>query len=375
MARGVLFLVIFLSSLIIAIYPNVAAQESCVGNLPPRLVPGERGRVLAGDANRLRAEPSLEGEQITMILSGDAFDVIDGPVCADGYTWWQVEYQGDVGWTAEGSPEEYWVEPLDIPSEVGIPEPEGSIDEDDANPLVTEIPGGWLVNHTTWLGHTAFIVSDELATDITFEIIENPRPDAEPESYNIYLNPTHVEYTLVDYPDYENSFMYPPRISLYPADEFRASEELNTERFAPLEKILDTQKVTGEIPRVPSINAAQLMVARVEFLEMENGTGVRYITHYGQDIWVPDNHIIIYEFVGLADDGRVYIHAAIPIDVSYLRETFDFSEFNMRTYEEDFPTLIAEEVKKLNAADPSDFIPPLEDLDAIFETMLIEEAE
>ena len=35
-----------------------------------------------------------------------------GPVCAaDGRNWWQVNYNGIIGWTAEGSGTSYWLEP------------------------------------------------------------------------------------------------------------------------------------------------------------------------------------------------------------------------------------------------------------------------
>ena len=46
-------------------------------------------------------------------IPGEAmFSVVGGPVCADGYTWWQVTYEGVTGWTAQGSASEYWVEPV-----------------------------------------------------------------------------------------------------------------------------------------------------------------------------------------------------------------------------------------------------------------------
>jgi hypothetical protein len=41
----------------------------------------------------------------------DGFVVLEGPVCAEGYAWWRVDYNGTLGWTVEGTGEEYWVEP------------------------------------------------------------------------------------------------------------------------------------------------------------------------------------------------------------------------------------------------------------------------
>jgi hypothetical protein len=39
-------------------------------------------------------------------------DILDGPVCTqDGIAWWQVEWRGKTGWTAEGQANTYWVVP------------------------------------------------------------------------------------------------------------------------------------------------------------------------------------------------------------------------------------------------------------------------
>ncbi|MCK6577686.1 MAG: hypothetical protein L6Q98_06230 [Anaerolineae bacterium] len=85
----------------------------CPGSPPPRLSPGRIGRVLPGDPNRLRAAPE-SGRVIDNIPGGAAFTVLGGPQCGaqSGLTWWQVEYNGQVGWTAEGQANIYWLEPV-----------------------------------------------------------------------------------------------------------------------------------------------------------------------------------------------------------------------------------------------------------------------
>jgi hypothetical protein len=82
--------------------------------LLPRLEVGIWGRVGPGDANNLRAEPTTQGERIGFIPAGELFQVLGGPSCADGYVWWQVKYDGAIGWTAEGNAAnaDYWLEPL-----------------------------------------------------------------------------------------------------------------------------------------------------------------------------------------------------------------------------------------------------------------------
>ena len=83
----------------------------CTGTLPPRLTVGGQGRVTPGDPNKMRSAPTLAGAQIGNIPGEGVFSVIGGPQCADGFLWWQVNYQGTTGWTANGDGTEYWVEP------------------------------------------------------------------------------------------------------------------------------------------------------------------------------------------------------------------------------------------------------------------------
>ncbi|MBE7514445.1 MAG: PD40 domain-containing protein [Anaerolineales bacterium] len=108
--------------------PHTGAPPSaCAPNLPPRLQIGGRARVTPGVANAVRTAPSTQEtiSQVAGAIPGGAiFNVLNGPLCGDGYTWWQVEYLGVRGWTPEGEGFTYWVEPLycgfDLPSRLVI---------------------------------------------------------------------------------------------------------------------------------------------------------------------------------------------------------------------------------------------------------------
>lgn len=89
----------------------VVTPVVCDPALPPRLARFEPARVTPGYANNLRATPSRSGEQVGRIPGGEAFNVLDGPRCGDGLTWWQVDYQGTVGWTVEGMDGSYFLAP------------------------------------------------------------------------------------------------------------------------------------------------------------------------------------------------------------------------------------------------------------------------
>jgi len=91
--------------------PGSPGEISCQGAPPPNLTVGGQGRVTPGLPNKVRSQPGTGAAQVGSIPGEGVFTVIGGPVCADGYLWWQISYNGLIGWTANGSGAEYWVEP------------------------------------------------------------------------------------------------------------------------------------------------------------------------------------------------------------------------------------------------------------------------
>jgi uncharacterized protein YgiM (DUF1202 family) len=56
--------------------------------------------VVATDRLNLRVEPGLDSEVVVVLGEGQQATVVDGPVDADGYTWYQLDADGTVGWSA-----------------------------------------------------------------------------------------------------------------------------------------------------------------------------------------------------------------------------------------------------------------------------------
>jgi hypothetical protein len=90
------------------------AEYTCPGAMPSRLVPGQQGRVTPGTPNNVRQSPRIEGDLIGEIPGGEVFDIVFGPICEEtsGIAWWQVDYNGISGWTAEGEGDTYYTEPV-----------------------------------------------------------------------------------------------------------------------------------------------------------------------------------------------------------------------------------------------------------------------
>jgi len=92
------------------------AEESfCPEAMEMRMVVGKRGKVTFGDPRRvrLRLEPSTSAGVLRLLNLGTEFLVIGGPVCADGFVWWEIEFGSYSGyWVAEGENENYHIEPI-----------------------------------------------------------------------------------------------------------------------------------------------------------------------------------------------------------------------------------------------------------------------
>jgi hypothetical protein len=83
----------------------------CPAAPEPRLYAGAQAVVVASfGANNVRVSADGDSAEVGQLAEGATFTVIDGPVCADGYVWWKVAYDGGEGWTAEGEGDNYWLE-------------------------------------------------------------------------------------------------------------------------------------------------------------------------------------------------------------------------------------------------------------------------
>jgi WD40-like Beta Propeller Repeat len=87
----------------------------CPNGLISRLAPNRAARVTPGTPNNLRDQPptgATASNVIGQIPGSSNFTIISGPQCgSDGLMYWQVNFNGTVGWTAEGDQGAYWLEP------------------------------------------------------------------------------------------------------------------------------------------------------------------------------------------------------------------------------------------------------------------------
>jgi hypothetical protein len=92
-------------------------EPECDAHYATRLIKGGKAIVKLEPPlpNRLRSEPDRRAEILGQIEPGEMINLIDGPVCQNGWIWWYVQSRqsGLRGWTSEGDRNEYWLSPLE----------------------------------------------------------------------------------------------------------------------------------------------------------------------------------------------------------------------------------------------------------------------
>lgn len=99
------------SSGVFAVEP--VAEADCA--LPALLEVGTSAVLSYGPPIALRDAPGGDAAMISQIPGGSVVMVSDGPECADGVHWWQVNFGGLFGWMAEGAQGDYWMSTAECP--------------------------------------------------------------------------------------------------------------------------------------------------------------------------------------------------------------------------------------------------------------------
>jgi len=164
-----------------------------------------------------------------------------------------------------------------------------------------------------------------------------------------------------------------PNIQVFSVSEYETMNEYAKQVTDQLRNILVTRQtqVGSVLPLLPTWNAAQFFAAQIHFLDFQNGSGVAYLSMYGQAAWPVNNESIFYTFQGITSDGAWYISAIFPVSHPLLPETGEVDDFE--TFANNFEQHIEDMNRMLNEQDPSSFTPDLLLLDTLVETLSVKE--
>ena len=183
----------------------------------------------------------------------------------------------------------------------------------------------------------------------------------------VWKYPDHVKFVFGNYP-LTNTY-HEPQILVYPANDFRNANDMAANHLNNLWDTISNQPADPQLYIAHFFNAGQWLASQEAYLDFQNGSGVRYVTQYGQaavPIGYPE---MFYTYQGLTDDNAHYVSVIMPVSHPSLPDTSSvtvdqaFSN-NWDTYRQDIEN-------QLDAQTPGSFVPSLLELDALVQTLHI----
>lgn len=184
--------------------------------------------------------------------------------------------------------------------------------------------------------------------------------------------PTYVEFRFNDY--VIGDHFHTPIINVYPVAEYRAISPTAADIIDNLEWALANRPSGGSLSNLPFLpiwNAAQLFSAKVTYFDFQNGSGIRYLTMYGQAVSPVDNHNLFYTYQGLTDDGQYLISAVLPVYHLDLPDDGTTEVDDWFAFDQNWDTYIVGTLQWLNGQDADNFTPSLSQLDEMMASFQI----
>ena len=176
--------------------------------------------------------------------------------------------------------------------------------------------------------------------------------------------PEHIRFVFRDY--VWSGSMHTPAIYVFPADAYRTTNEYVNENIDRLTELLEQRPAeTGTIPFLPVWNAGQMIASNVEYMDFQNGSGVRYLSQYGQAIYPINNNGLFYTFQGITSDGAWYVAVVMPVAHPLLPSSDEPPGGDWEAFSDQFETYLKETRVLLESQSDASFTPDLRLLDAL----------
>jgi hypothetical protein len=224
--------------------------------------------------------------------------------------------------------------------------------------------------YTVNFNGVSFSYDKSLAASVTTEKI--PAVPYDPQGPYWDFNPETLKFSFNGY-ILQNTF-HSPIIHVYPVADFQAMDASITGKVAELQTLIANKPPAPEsIPFLPIWNAAQFMQANVSYFNFLNGSGVRFLSMYGQAASPVNNTSLFYAFQGLSNDGAYYISAVLPVSHSSLPSgDSDIPGGDYNAFADNFPNYIIDMENQLSSQPATSFLPDLALLDATIQSFLIQ---
>ena len=234
------------------------------------------------------------------------------------------------------------------------------------------------------LGGVFMIVPPCLPVTVSGEIVPALVYDPMGGPQEVY--PKHRRINFSAYP--LSGTFFEPFMRVFPVEGFASAYAAAPENYAAaevaaLQSLLATRPPDGDasLPFLVMAGAAQIFHTQVAYLDFANGSGVRYLTSYGQ-YYVPyNNHDLFYTFQGLTSDGRYWVSVIFPVNHPFLPPSYDSTvvppggvpipSYSSPTYDNDMAAYYATMKALMNSQPATSFTPGLDCLDQFIKTLSI----
>lgn len=209
----------------------------------------------------------------------------------------------------------------------------------------------------------------QIAQDIAWERVPASRDPQTPTG----PVPEYTELVFQNYQDGTGWVETGDFIHIYPVVTFPADPNAPyTQALEALRSVLAARPTItdGELPMLPTVTATQMIRTQVQYLDLANGSGIRYVTAAGLDV-SPLDGALFYTFQGLTDDGAYYIAAQFPVQSSVLPASEAMNTEQYNAFAARYDEYLAEITAQLNAAPAPSFSPDLTLLDGMLASMSV----
>jgi hypothetical protein len=219
----------------------------------------------------------------------------------------------------------------------------------------------------------SFVYDPSLAKGVKASTVEATGPESD-QLPLFAVNPNEDQF---EFQGYVINGGIKPLLAVFSIKEYeKLGGDTITQQVETLKKILSARPgdYSGNMPNLPVGNAGQIIHSQVQYLKLQNGSGLRYLTQFAQDVSPISNDRLVYVFQGITADGAYYISAIFPITNSSLPANYDkaMKGLDPQKFSENFSNYLLDVQKQLNEQKSDSFTPTLDRLDTMMSTVKVE---
>jgi putative hemolysin len=152
-----------------------------------------------------------------------------------------------------------------------------------------------------------------------------------------------------------------PQLLVYKTDDWIQLDPSTATTVAELQSLLSTRpaSISGSIPLLPPIPAAQILHAQTRYVDFQDGSGVGFLTAYAQDASPITNSQLFYTFQGLTHDAKYYVAVYFPVTTPLLPNEVSFTGDAYTEWVKDYDAYLATVTTQLDDLLSAGFSPDL----------------